>query len=295
MAKTTRCGYIAIVGRPNVGKSTLLNRLLEQKISITARKPQTTRQTIIGIKTLEETQLVFVDTPGLHKDSKRALNRYMNKAASSMLGDVAVIVWVVDAGRWTEDDDWVLAKLKKMEKPVILAVNKIDRLADQNQLLPLVDKLSKKMHFAEIVPISAKNGTQVAELERVIAGYLPESEFFYDADQVTDRSERFIAAELIREKLFRNLGQELPYAVTVIIDKYQLQKEVLHIDATIWVERAGQKAIVIGKKGEQLKKIGTAARLDIEKMVDHKVFLQLWVKVKENWADDERALNSLLS
>lgn len=288
MSNNTKCGYIAIIGRPNVGKSTLLNRILEQKISITARKPQTTRQTVLGIKTTDHAQLVFIDTPGLHQDGKRALNRYMNRIANAVLHQVSLIVWLIDATRWTEDDEWILEKLLNLETPIFLVVNKIDRIPDKKNLLPVLEKLSKKMNFAEIVPISAKNGTQVTKLEQLMIQYLPESEFIYDSEMVTDRSERFLAAEFIREKLFRSLGEELPYAINVMIENYRIQKNVIHIDAIIWVEKSGQKAIVIGKNGDLLKKVGRSARLDIEKMTGHKVFLRMWVKVKANWADDER-------
>lgn len=287
MTINTQCGYIAIVGRPNVGKSTLLNKILQQKISITARRPQTTRHTIVGIKTINQIQMVFIDTPGLHRNAKRALNRYMNRSASAVLHDVAVIVWVIDALNWTHDDELVLEKLQNVTVPVLLVVNKIDRLKHKNDLLPLLQKLSEKRNFAEIIPISAKNGAQVEKLENVINQYLPVSEFYYDEDQVTNRNERFLASEFIREKLFRLLGQEIPYAIAVMIDKYQIKSNILHVDAIIWVEKSGQKSIVIGKNGELLKKVGIAARRDIEEMSGNKVFLRLWVKVKENWADDE--------
>lgn len=287
MTTNTRCGYIAIVGRPNVGKSTLLNKILQQKISITARRPQTTRHTIVGIKTINQIQMVFIDTPGLHRNAKRALNRYMNRSATAVLHDVAVIVWVIDALSWTHDDELVMEKLQNVTAPVLLVVNKIDRLKHKNDLLPLLQKLNEKRNFAELIPLSAKNGSQVEKLENVINKYLPVSEFYYDEDQITNRNERFLASEFIREKLFRLLGQELPYAIAVMIDQYQIKKNVLHVDAIIWVERTGQKSIVIGKNGELLKKVGTTARRDIEEMSGHKVFLRLWVKVKENWADDE--------
>lgn len=288
MSTKTHCGYIAIVGRPNVGKSTLLNKIIQQKISITTRKPQTTRHTIMGIKSTDHVQMIFIDTPGLHRNAKYALNRYMNRSASTALHDVSVIVWVVDALKWTSDDELVLEKLQHIDAPVILVINKIDRVAHQDDLLPLIQKLNEKRKFAEIIPLSAKNSAQVEKLEKLITHYLPESEFFYDTEQVTDRSEQFLASEFIREKLFRYLGEELPYAVTVVIDKYQLKANILHIDAIIMVERTGQKSIVIGKQGEQLKKVGTEARRDIEEMTGHKVFLRLWVKVKENWSDDEK-------
>lgn len=293
MSTKTHCGYIAIVGRPNVGKSTLLNNIIQQKISITTRKPQTTRHTVTGIKSTDQVQMVFIDTPGLHRNAKRALNRYMNRSASAILNDVSVIVWVVDTLKWTPDDELVLEKLQFIDIPVILVINKIDRIAQKDDLLPAIKNFNEIRNFAEIIPLSARNRSQVDHLEKVIAKYLPENEFFYDVEQVTTRSERFLASEFIREKLFRYLGEELPYAVTVNIDKYQLKVNILHIDAIIWVERTGQKSIVIGKQGELLKKIGTEARHDIEQMSGHKVFLRLWVKVKENWADDEKYIEFL--
>lgn len=291
---TTRCGYVAIVGRPNVGKSTLLNRILSQKISITSKKPQTTRHRILGISTEGETQIVYVDTPGIHKEEKRAINRYMNRAAFSALGGVDTIVFVVDALNWKPDDQLVLEKLKYAECPVVLWVNKADTVKDKERLLPHLKWLAEQRQFAEIIPGAAKGGRNVEILQRVLGELMPKAPFLYEEDQVTDRSVRFMAAEIVREKIMRNLGDELPYSITVEIEKFKVdEKGIAHIIALILVERDGQKAILIGAKGERLKTIGRDARIDMEKMLDQKVFLQLWVKVKEGWADDERALMSL--
>ncbi|MDH2431935.1 GTPase Era [Pokkaliibacter plantistimulans] len=290
-----RCGFVAIVGRPNVGKSTLLNHILGQKISITSRKPQTTRHQILGIKTEEEVQIIYVDTPGIHKAGERALNRFMNKTASAALKDVDVVIFVIDRTRWTEEDQMVLEQLQNLDCPVILAVNKVDRLDNKEALLPMLQEMSSKMSFADIVPISAQNGHNVARLEQLVGERMPEGMHHFPEDQVTDRSSRFVAAELVREKLMRQLGDEVPYGVTVEIEQFR-QDEVsgtIHIHALILVERDGQKKIVIGDGGSRIKTIGRDARLDMEKMFEAKVMLNLWVKVKQGWADDERALQSL--
>lgn len=288
-----KSGYVSIVGRPNVGKSTLLNRILGQKISITSRKPQTTRHNILGIKTIESAQMVYVDTPGMHINTKGEMNQYLNRAANQTLHDVDVILFMVDGIRWTNEDESVLNKLKNSKIPVILVVNKSDRIEDKTRLFEHMSKLGQMMDFAEIIPISAKNGKHVDKLEELVESYLSEGELIYPEDQVTDRSVRFLASEIIREKLMRTLGQELPYALTVEIEKFTEEGGLIDIAAVIWVERKGQKAIIIGKKGQGLKKIGQQARIDMEKMLDQKVFLQLWVKVKEGWSDDARALRSL--
>lgn len=289
----TRCGYVALVGRPNVGKSTLLNHLLGQKISITSRKPQTTRHRVLGIKTEEDRQIIYVDTPGLHKREPRAINRYMNQTASQAMRDVDLVVMVVDRMRWTDEDAWVLEKLRGVQCPVILAVNKVDLLEDKSQLLPYLQAKQAEYPFAEIFPLSALRGHNLADLELTITRYLPENPFFFPEDQVTDRSERFLAAELVREKIMRQLGEEVPYAMTVEIESFRQQGKLLRIDALILVERDGQKKILIGSGGERLKSIGEEARLDMEKLFDRKVMLKLWVKIKSNWSDDERALRSL--
>lgn len=291
----SHCGYVALVGRPNVGKSTLLNRILGQKLSITSKKPQTTRHQILGIKTDDELQVIYVDTPGLHNDSKgNALNRYMNKAASEALRHVDLVVFLVDRTAWTEEDEIVLEKLQHARCPVVLAVNKVDLLKDKETLLPWIEQLNTKRQFDEIVPISAEKGHNVDKLEAVVARHMPEGMHFYPDDQITDRSSRFVAAELVREKLMRNLGDEVPYGTTVEIEEFsQDERGLLTISALILVEREGQKRIVIGEKGERIKLIGRDARLDMERMFDAKVMLNLWVKVKRGWADNERALASL--
>jgi len=287
------CGYVAIIGRPNVGKSTLLNRILGQKISITTDKPQTTRHQILGIKTTDNAQVVYVDTPGLHRGVKRAINRYMNRAAMSILNDVDVIMFVIDGLYWTGEEKYILEKLNLIKTPVVLVVNKVDNIKNKEALLPYLKQISEKSEFSEIVPVSATSGENIAQMEAAVTRLLPAGMPMFPRDQVTDRSERFLAAELVREKLMKCLAKEIPYSVTVETKKFTLQNNVLHIDALIWVERDAQKAIVIGKEGELLKRIGTQARRDMEKIFGNKVFLQLWVKVRKKWADDEKALRSL--
>ncbi len=288
-----RAGYIALIGRPNVGKSTLLNALLGQKLSITSHKPQTTRHRILGIKTSDDAQLVYVDTPGIHGQAKRAVNRYMNRAASSILNDVDVIVFLVEALRWEEEDELVLKALQSVSAPVVLAVSKTDLVKDKARLLPYLQACSDKFPFTAVVPISSYRKTNLEQLESALKQHLPESPPIYPEDQLTDRSERFLAAEIIREKLMRRLNEELPYELTVEIEQFKEEGEMLRIAGLIWVERENQKAIVIGKQGSMLKEIGHEARIDMENLFSRKVFLQLWVKVKEGWSDDERALNSL--
>ena len=288
----TRCGYIAIVGRPNVGKSTLLNHILGQKVSITANKPQTTRHQILGIKTAGDKQFVYVDTPGLHQDIKKAMNRYMNRAATSVIRDVDIIVFVVEAGKWTDEDEFVADMLKDRKIPVIVVINKIDMIKDKDRLLPYIDSVRQKMGDMELIPVSAFEGTQVEAVEQAIAAHLPEQAAFYPEEYVTDRSARFVTAEVIREKLVRNLQKELPYTTAVEIETYKYIDGVLHIDAIIWVERKSQKSIVIGKGGRTIKEMGRQARIELEKMNDCKVYLQLWVKVKEGWSDNDRMLKS---
>ncbi len=288
-----RCGYIALIGRPNVGKSTLMNFVLGQKISITSHRPQTTRHRIVGIKTTAEAQFVYVDTPGIHDNEKKAMNRYMNRTAGASFKDVDVIVLLVDAMRWTDEDELVIKRLQNISTPVILAVNKVDLIKKKEELLPFIEKIKNKYEFKDIIPLSAMKGDNVEGFEKLVFDYLPVSEAFYSEDQITDRSERFMAAEIVREKLTRNLTQELPYNLTVEIEKFTRDGKLLDIAAIIWVERDNQKAIIIGKRGDKLKDMGTKARIDMEKMFQQKVFLQLWVKVKSGWSDDERALNSL--
>lgn len=288
-----RCGYVAIVGRPNVGKSTLLNHLLGQKISITSRKPQTTRHQVLGIKTEEHYQVIYVDTPGLHKGAEKAINRYMNRAASSALRDVDLVVFVVDRTAWTDEDQMVLDQVQRSGLPALLVVNKVDLLEDKSQLLPHLQALEAKGDFEAIVPLSALRSHNVAELEREIVQRMPVSEHFFPEDQITDRSQRFLAAEIVREKIMRQLGDELPYAVTVEIEEFAGEGGILHISALILVERKGQKKIIIGEGGSRLRSIGSEARRDMERLFDARVMLRLWVKVKSGWSDDERALRSL--
>jgi len=288
-----KSGYVAIVGRPNVGKSTLLNHLVGQKISITSRRPQTTRHRIHGIRTTAEGQAVFVDTPGIHASEKRAMNRYLNKAAGAALADVDVVLWLIDRPAWLPEDELVLQRIQGAGVPVILVINKIDRLEDKDVLLPFLQEASVRHEFAAMIPLSALRGANLEVLDRSIMELLPEGELIFPEDQVTDRSLRFMAAEIIREKLLRALGQEVPHALTVEIEEYKQEEGLTRIRALILVERTGQKAIVIGKNGEVMKKVGERARHDLERLLEGKVFLQLWVKVKEGWSDDERALRSL--
>jgi len=288
------CGLIAIVGRPNVGKSTLLNTLLGQKVSITSRKPQTTRHRILGILTEGHNQAVLVDTPGLHSEEKRAINRLMNRAASSTLAEVETIVFLVEGTHWTSDDEMVLTKIKNSGAPCVLVVNKIDNIQDRDSLLPHLQKLGAKHDFADIVPISASKGENVEAIKNICFNALPEGDFWFPDDYITDRSSRFMASEIVREKLIRFTGDELPYSTTVEIEQFKIDdKGILHINALILVERTTQKRMVIGNKGEKLKVIGQEARRDMESLFERKVFLETWVKVKSGWADDERALRSL--
>jgi len=281
------------MGRPNVGKSTLLNYLLGQKLSITSRKPQTTRHRILGIKTKKNTQLVYVDTPGLHFGNKRALHRHLNRSAHSIVQDMDVIVLLVEALQWRKEDELALNTCKKANTPIVLAVNKVDLVQEKDRLLPYVKDVSEKYSFTDVVPISAAKGFQTALLEETIEKYLPVSGPIYAEDQLTDRSSKFVAAEMIREKLVRQLGDELPYTTTVEIEKYEETGKLLKIHAVLWVERSNQKAIVIGKQGDRIKKIGKAAREELERFFDKKVYLKTWVKVKSGWSDDERALQQL--
>lgn len=293
---TQTCGFVAIVGRPNVGKSTLMNRILGQKISITSRRPQTTRHQVMGIKTEGETQFIYVDTPGMHimsKDRNKAINRFMNQAATQALRDVDCVVFIIDRTRWTAEDQVVLDRLNHVEAPVILAINKVDWLEDKASLLPWLEQMGAKRDFAAILPLSAKHGTNVPELETEVAKHLPASLHYFPDDQITDRSQRFLAAELVREKVMRQLGDELPYQMTVEIEEFRDEGRIVHISALILVERQGQKKILIGENGERIKSIGRDARLEMERVLGAKVMLNLWVKVKRGWSDDDRALKSL--
>ncbi|HEX5057684.1 MAG TPA: GTPase Era [Gammaproteobacteria bacterium] len=288
-----KSGYAAIVGRPNVGKSTLLNALVGQKISIITHKPQTTRHRILGIYSRPDAQIIFVDTPGFHLKQSHAINRYMNKAALSALHDVDVILFVVEAGRWTREDAALAEKLQEQTQPVIAVINKVDVVADKRQLLEEIERLNRLMKFQAIVPISAQSGDGLDTLRSLALERLPAGEPYFDPEQVTDRSLRFLAAEEIREKLFLHVHAELPYALTVQIDDFTEEEKLYRIRATVWVERKSHKGMVIGKDGALLKRVGTEARKSLQDSFGRKIFLELWVKVKEGWSDDERALQSL--
>jgi GTP-binding protein Era len=288
-----RAGFIALIGRPNVGKSTLLNQMVGEKVAIVSRKPQTTRHRILAIRHLPDAQLIFVDTPGLHARTPREMNRYLNRTASSALADVDAIIFMVDGLQWTDDDELALAKARQAGAPLLLVVNKVDRIPDKSLLLPHLAKLAEKAEFVEVIPMSARRGTQLDVLEAALLKLMPESPQLFPEEQLTDRSDRFRAAELVREQLMRALGQELPYASTVEIEAMEADGELIRVSAIIWVERPGQKAIVIGKKGQTLKQIGQDARLEMQRLFGCQVYLQLWVKVREGWSDDRRALQSL--
>lgn len=287
-----RTGFVAIVGRPNVGKSTLLNRLIGQKISIVSRKAQTTRHRVTGVLTEARNQFIFVDTPGFQTRHKNALNRAMNRTVTQVLGDVDLVLLVVECGRFGPADEQVVNLLPEGAK-VILVVNKLDQVDDKARVLAFLQKMSTVYPFAEIVPVSAERGRNTDELLKAAGPYLPEGEPVFAEDDITDRSERFLAAEFLREKLFRLLGEELPYGMAVEIEKFETEPGLRRIHAAVIVDRDAHKAIVIGKGGSRLKRIATEARVELEKLFDSKVFLEVWVKVKSGWADDERALKSL--
>ncbi|MFP3028904.1 MAG: GTPase Era [Arsenophonus sp.] len=291
----THCGFVAIIGHPNVGKSTLLNQLLGKKISITSRKPHTTRHSIMGIDTQGNYQTIYLDTPGLHVEEKRKINRLMNRAASSSIADVELVIFVVEATHWTIDDEMVINKLRNLPCPILLVINKIDNVVDKSLLLPQIEFLSKQINFLDIVPISAKKGSGINIIAKILRKHIPEAVHHFPADYITDRSQRFMAAEIIREKLIRFFGDELPYSITVEIEHFVVNERgsYYNIYGLIWVERNGQKKIVIGNKGCKIKKIGIEARIDMEKFFATKVHLNLWVKVKVGWPDDERTLRCL--
>jgi GTP-binding protein Era len=288
-----KSGFVAVIGRPNVGKSTIINEFMGQKLTITSPKPQTTRHRIHAIDTTKDYQIVFVDTPGIHISRKKAINSYMNRAASSSLKDVDVILWLVEAGLWTKEDDRVLEHVSSLDCPVILVINKIDKLKHPDMLLPYLQDMSVKYNADEVYPLSAFKKNDVSKLKSMILKYLPVQSMIFDPDFITDRSEKFIVAEFIREKLMRHLSDELPYDLTVEIEKYELDGELQRISAKIFVDKTSQKNIVIGKNGEMLKRIGTEARKSIEGFLEKKVFLQLWVKVSAGWSDDKKSLSSL--
>jgi GTP-binding protein Era len=290
---TFRTGFAALVGRPNVGKSTLLNRLIGQKLAITSHKPQTTRHSILGIQSLAQGQIVYVDTPGIHQRGGKALNRYLNRTAQTMLADVDVLLFVVQAGQWTEEDEAVLKAVVRTGRPVIAVVNKVDTITPREALLPHLAQLNERHAFHAVIPVSARQGSNCDILEQEVLALLPEGEAIYPDDQLSDRPSRFFAAELIREQLVRRYHKELPYATSVEIEQFEEKPNACVIHAVIWVERDSQRGILIGKQGEALKATGTAARKALEKFFDTKVHLQLWVKVKSSWSTDESSLHQL--
>lgn len=288
-----RCGHVAVVGRPNVGKSTLVNRLIGQKVSITSRKPQTTRLQILGIANVDNAQVVFADTPGWQARPRTQLDKLMNRQIDAALAGMDAVLMVVDARGWKPEDDPIADQLLAATCPRFLALNKIDQIKDKSALLPLLASLAERLPGVEIVPISALKGKGTDELLAAIAGHMPEREHLYPDDQVTDRSERFLSAELVREQLMRQLGDELPYAANVVVTKFEDRPERTHIEVEIWVEKPGQKAIVIGKGGARLKEIGTAARQSLERLLDRPVFLRTQVRQREGWTDDPRVLSRI--
>jgi GTP-binding protein Era len=290
---SNRCGYVAIVGRPNVGKSTLLNRMLGQKLAITSHKPQTTRHSILGIRTRPEGQMLFVDTPGMHRRGEGALNRYLNRTARGVLRDVDLVLLVVEAGVWTGEDESVLAELKKLGAACILAVNKIDRLKSKTRLLPYLEKLSRTMDFLALIPVSARSGEQIGRLELRVLEALPEGDNIFPEDQLSDRPESFFAAELLREQFTRRYAAELPYQLSVEIERFEEEGRLYRINALVWVEKPAQKAIIVGVGGEALKAAASEARLEMERFFGRKVYLEVWVKVKKSWSSDEAALARL--
>jgi GTP-binding protein Era len=286
-------GYVAVLGRPNVGKSTLVNALLGVKLSITSRRPQTTRDRILGIKTRDDGQIVLLDTPGIHATQGRALNRYMNRAATGALEGVDLSVMVVEAGRWSDADDVVIERIRTSSAPSILVVNKVDLVPRKEKLLPYLADVGSKFAFVDVVPMSARRQRDSNRLADVLMQHLPAGPALYPQEQYTDRSERFLCAEIVREKLIRQLGQEVPHRLAVEIEAFKRQRKDVHIAARIWVESRGQKAIVIGKKGDRIKRAGVEARQDIERLLEAHVNLELWVKVRSGWSDDERFMTGL--
>jgi GTP-binding protein Era len=288
-----RCGFAAIVGRPNVGKSTLLNAMLHRKVSIVSPKPQTTRHRILGILTRPEDQIIFVDTPGIHSGARRAMNRHMNRAALSSLADADINLFVVESLSWSEEDQRVLDALKQQKRPIILVLSKVDKVQPRERMLPFIQEMNRRAEFVEVVPLSALKNSNLEHLPSIIAKHLPLSPPHFPPDQVTDRSPEFQAAEIVREKLTLRLRQELPYGLTVALEQFKEEDGRLLVNAVIWVERTGQKAIVIGQGGAQLKEVGRSARIEMSNLFGRPVHLELWVKVKENWSDNEMALKQL--
>lgn len=289
----TRCGTIAITGRPNVGKSTLLNRLIGQKLSITAHKPQTTRHALLGINTTDTTQFIYIDTPGIHRDGKRTLNRVLNKTASSAATGADVLVLVVQALAFNDDDEMAFETVQRQEIPWLLVVNKIDRVKSKDRMLPWLAELPAAKLADAVIPVSATRGENLKVLESDLESRLPEAPFQFDESELTDRSSKFLAAELVREQLTRFLSQELPYSVTVEVEKFEQDAKIAKISAIIWVEKASQKSIVIGKSGTTLKEVGSRARRQMQSIFGTKVHLELWVKVKDGWSDDAAMIRSL--
>lgn len=288
-----RCGYVTLAGRPNVGKSSLLNRLVGQKLAITSHKPQTTRHRILGIKTSDAGQILFVDTPGLHQRGSQAMNRYLNRTAESAMQEVELVVLVCEAGRWTDEDAEVLARLSRQQVPVLAAVNKIDRVRPRDRLLPYLATLGERADFAAVVPVAARTGENCEVLEQQILAQLPAGEPIYPEDQLSDRPERFFAAELLREQLIRRYHQELPYALTVEIEAFTELPGRVNIGAVIWVERESQRRILIGRKGEALKATASAARQEMIRFFERRVGLDVWIKVRDSWSSDETSLAHL--
>lgn len=293
MELQTKCGYVAIIGRPNVGKSSLLNKILGQKLSITSDKPQTTRHQILGISTKGSVQAIYVDTPGLHQKTKRAVNRLMNKAAASVIYDVDAIIFMIDARYWNEEDAWISSKIERTNSPLLIALNKSDLVKDKSKLLPLIEKIATQFPQAEIMPLSVTKNINIDALEQWVNEHLPANSHMFPAGQLTDRDDKFIISEVVREKIMRATGQEVPYETAVTVETLERKDDVLHMDVIIWVERQGQKIILIGKKGEKMKEIGQLARVDLEKRFGMKVFLRLWIKVKKGWSDSEKQLSRL--
>jgi len=288
---TKKTGMVSLIGKTNVGKSTLLNQLVEQKVSITSRKPQTTRQRLLGIKTEGSNQIIYVDTPGFHQGHKRALNKFMNKTALSSIEGVDIVLFVVDALNFSLTDEYLLSQVSTKDNQVMLVINKIDKVAKKEKLIPLVEEVTKLFPFSEVIPISALKRKNIDILEKEITKRLPVGAHLYPEDQIADSSERFLTSEIIREKCISRVGDEIPYRLSVVIDSFKEEDKLITIDGTIYIEKSSQKGIVIGEQGKRLKAIGTAARKDLERMLDNKVMLRLWVKVKKDWTNDRSALN----
>lgn len=288
---TKKTGMVSLIGKTNVGKSTLLNQLVEQKVSITSRKPQTTRQRLLGIKTEGSNQIIYVDTPGFHQGHKRALNKFMNKTALSSIEGVDIVLFVVDALNFSVTDEHLLSQVSTKDNQVMLVINKIDKVAKKEKLIPFVEEVTKLFPFSEVIPISALKRKNIDILEKEITKRLPVGAHLYPEDQIADSSERFLTSEIIREKCISRVGDEIPYRLSVVIDNFKEEDKLITIDGTIYIEKSSQKGIVIGEQGKRLKAIGTAARKDLERMLGNKVMLRLWVKVKKDWTNDRSALN----